>query len=70
MNQVINKVISKSAKRKMSSTFMAFTTSAGGDQVPEKIIRPKAGTFTQMVVYHYPMGKGKYRSITKHERTP
>lgn len=44
-------VISKSAKRKMSS--------------PEN--PNKANTFTEMVVYHSKNGKGKKTSVTKHE---
>lgn len=44
-------VISKSAKRKMPSA-----------QNPLK-----AGTYTEMVVYKTPIGKGRFKSVTKHE---
>lgn len=60
-------IISKSAKRKMSS-HIEFPIEVDGKQVMKKVIRNKANDYTQMVVYKTPIGGGKFHSVTKHER--
>lgn len=63
----MRKVISKSAKRKMTS-FVEFPINVDGKTELKKVIRHKANAFTEQVVYITEVAKGKFRSITKHER--
>ena len=63
-------VISKSAKRKMTSTIRVPDPEIEGKTIERK--RYKLGTFTEQVVYKTKIGKKKngkplYYSVTKHE---
>ena len=59
-------IISKSAKRKMTS-FVGFPIEINGKTVIKKVERIKAGFFTEQVVYKIKGPKGKTISVTKHE---
>ena len=54
-------IISKSAKRKMSSSVKSPETG-------EITYRPKANDFTQEVVYKTYLGHGRFASETRHEK--
>ena len=60
-------VISKSAKRKMTS-FVEFPIEVDGKMQMKKVIRNKANDFTEQVVYRTKLPNGKFTSVTKHER--
>jgi hypothetical protein len=60
-------VISKSAKRKMTS-FVEFPIEVDGKMQMKKVIRKKANDFTEQVVYRTKLANGKFTSVTKHER--
>ncbi len=66
---ITRKVISKSAKRKMPSSieFPIFAEGQEGKSSMKKVMRFKAGTFTEMVVYHEKLSNGNIISNTKHE---
>lgn len=59
-------IISKSAKRKISST-IEFPVEVDGKTVLKKVHRNKANDFTQQVVYKTKGAKGKLVSQTRHE---
>jgi len=59
-------VISKSAKRKMSSS-VTFPVEIDGKQQMKTVQRNKANCKTEMVVYKTQVGKGKFISETRHE---
>lgn len=60
------KEISRSAKRKMSSTFM-YETESNGKIKLVTVSRQKAGTFTKQVVIHTKVGS-KIKSEIRHLR--
>jgi hypothetical protein len=59
-------VISKSAKRKMTS-MVEFPIEVNGKEQMKRVIRYRANDFTEQVVYRTKLPNGKYTSITKHE---
>ena len=60
-------VISKSAKRKMTS-FVEFPIEVDGKMQMKKVIRNKVNDYTEQVVYRDKLPNGKFTSVTKHER--
>lgn len=60
-------VISKSAKRKMTS-FVEFPIEVDGKMQMKKVIRNKANDYTEQVVYKEKLPNGQLTSVTKHER--
>ena len=60
-------VISKSAKRKMTSE-ANFPIEVDGKIQMKKVIRQKANDYTEQVVYREKLPNGKFTSVTKHER--
>lgn len=61
-------VISKSAKRKMSSEVTFPIIQEDGTVFNKTVKRNKANDFTQQVVYKTKYPNGQNKSITKHER--
>lgn len=68
MSNTTRTVISKSAKRKMTSTVEMPYENAEGKIVTQKVTRTRANDFTQQVVYKTKESNGKYTSVTKHEK--
>jgi hypothetical protein len=60
-------VISKSAKRKMTSE-VNFPIEVDGKTQMKKVVRQKANDYTEQVVYREKLPNGKFTSVTKHER--
>jgi len=60
-------VISKSAKRKMTSG-VNIPIEVDGKTQMKKVIRQKANDYTEQVVYREKLPNGKFTSVTKHER--
>jgi len=61
-------VISKSAKRKISSEVIFPVTAKDGTVLNKTVKRIKANDFTQQVVYRTKYPNGQTKSVTKHER--
>lgn len=67
MTHTTRTVISKSAKRKMTSTIDVYVEQEDGKFKPSKETRQKANTHTVQVIYKTALGNGKFHSQTKHE---
>ena len=64
-DQSTEHLISKSAKRKMTST-LEVPVFKNGKESTKRVVRQKAGTFTKEIVVKTKLPGGRIHSVTKH----